>query len=499
MSLNTTLASYEDEILNSYSKYNFYKTSGSELVPAAVIPLHYHYYHNKTCIQDGDRWCHGFARKVAKNTLPMDQYNNCLIKQYQFVAGSPLYTGYKLRSSYTALTQQCSKTDLSLPPTSSTSIPKSTNNNYTSNYNWLYSTTYTIQEGDTCQSISKSQTYCSNFPTEGNPCIQNTCTTNIVGPDDSCAALARVHLLTEVQLTTWNPNLGPDCRHIKHSVGNSICLSPPGDNKWSPIIIPSATSTATTTGTPAPVPTDVADGTVDRCAQFLLVQPGDYCNKIIIKYGISLEDFLFLNQDVNQNCTNLFTYKSYCIQPAGPIDEYPGHPGYILPDESITYLPETEFPFATYTPGPITNQTTVLPFAPGTRRDCVLYSDELDMQIDLGASSYDSPCELFADMNNISLDTLSNWNPSLNGSSPDCAFDERYRYCVAPYKTSVTLSPSPTTMTETTTSITTATTTEPPVTTTTTGEPPGPTQSGILENCNKWHLVENNSTLEQLY
>ncbi|KAL3440477.1 hypothetical protein BJX65DRAFT_314774 [Aspergillus insuetus] len=313
----SALASYGDDILSSCGESDYYEISDSDLVPAAVIPLRYRYYYNKTCIQDGDRWCHGFAREVAE---------------------------------------------------------------------------------------------------------------------------------------------------------------------------------AGTIATPAPVPTDIADGTVDRCAQFLLVQPGDYCNKVIIKYGISLEDFLFLNQGVNQNCTNLFAYESYCVQPAGPIDEYPGHPGYIPPDESITYLPDTEFPFATYTPGPITNQTTVLPFAPGTRRDCVLYSDGPDMQVDLGASSYDSPCELFAEMNNISLDTLSNWNPSLNGSSPDCAFDERYQYCVAPYRTLVTLPPSPTTTTETRTSTTTVTTTEPPVTTTTTVGPPGPTQSGIPANCNRWHLVVEGDT-----
>ena len=38
---------------------------------------------------------------------------------------------------------------------------------------------------------------------------------------------------------------------------------------------------------------------------------------IIIKYGISLEDFLFLNKAVNVNCTNLLADESYCVQPVG--------------------------------------------------------------------------------------------------------------------------------------------------------------------------------------
>jgi hypothetical protein len=123
-SCSSALASYGDDILSSCGESDYYEISDSDLVPAAVIPLRYRYYYNKTCIQDGDRWCHGFAREVAEGTLPMDECDDCLIKQYQFVAGSPLYAGYELRSSYTALTQRCSKTDFPLPPTSSISIPE---------------------------------------------------------------------------------------------------------------------------------------------------------------------------------------------------------------------------------------------------------------------------------------------------------------------------------------------------------------------------------------
>ncbi|KAL3458145.1 hypothetical protein BJX64DRAFT_302108 [Aspergillus heterothallicus] len=487
VSCTAALANYKDEVASSCGASNYYTLSGSKIAPAG---------------------CHVIAGAVAEGTLKMDECDYCLIKQYQFIAGSPLYAGYDLMPDYTALTQRCSKTGFPLPPTSSIDlpVPVPTATNTIPTPTGCTGSIYTIQQGDTCQSVSEAQSvgtaqllvdngleaYCANFPTQGGLCIENTCTAYI-------------------QLTTWNPILGHGCRHIGRSVGNTICLSPPGDDKWSPITIPSATLTTTATATAAPVPTDLADGTVDRCAEFYLVQPGDYCNKIIIKYGISLGDFLFLNQGLNQNCTNLFAYESYCIQPAGPIDEYPGHPGYVTPGDSITYLPGTEFPIATYIPEPVANQTTLLPLAPGTRGDCYMYTDGSYLQVDLGAGSYESACHLLADGQGIDLDTLSNWNPSLNSSSQDCAFEEEYRYCIAPYRTSITWTPGPTaTITLITSSTSTTETTDPPATTTITGGPPGPTQSGIPENCKKWHLVEegdtcwdlsqeNGSTLDQLY
>ena len=36
-----------------------------------------------------------------------------------------------------------------------------------------------------------------------------------------------------------------------------------------------------------------------------------------MRFGISLSDFLFLNKDVNTNCTNLLADYSYCVKPVG--------------------------------------------------------------------------------------------------------------------------------------------------------------------------------------
>lgn len=93
--------------------------------------------------------------------------------------------------------------------------------------------------------------------------------------------------------------MGPSCRSIALSVGDEICLSPPGGGTQ---VSPTSASTTTpaSTQTPAPVPTDIAQGTNTYCAEYHQVQPGEYCNFLVVRFSISLEDFLFLNQGVNE-------------------------------------------------------------------------------------------------------------------------------------------------------------------------------------------------------
>jgi len=69
--------------------------------------------------------------------------------------------------------------------------------------------------------------------------------------------------------------------------------------------------------TAAPIPTDVADGTNTYCGTYYEAIVGDYCNLIVMKFAISLQDFVFLNPAINANCTNLFAEESYCVRPVG--------------------------------------------------------------------------------------------------------------------------------------------------------------------------------------
>ncbi|KAL5040877.1 hypothetical protein BDW71DRAFT_212672 [Aspergillus fruticulosus] len=465
-SCREALASYEIAVRAACSDSEVYDITESRTAPVSFIPTVLYYHFNKTCIEDDGRWCNQVAAgtsSVNETAAEIDVCDNCFIKQFQFQAGSPMYGGFALQANYSSLTQSCSKTGFPLassttpfpgPSVTSTPPPSASCAGHT----------YTVQGNDTCQSISQSQgigtawllqdnglaAWCNNFPTEGDLCIESTCTPYVVRTNDTCKSIALANSVSEVQLMTWNPIVGPSCRSISSSVGDVICLSPPGDEAFTETA--TATTATTTTATPgptaAPVPTNIANGTNTNCARYYQVLPGDYCNLVILKFGISLEDFLFLNTGVNSNCTNLYAEESYCVASVGPIDQYPGHPDYIPPETSISTVPYTNLPKATYTPPKITGLPTSLPVAPGTRKDCFVYAAGSDLDVDIGFTFFTSVCDALAKGWGISLEELQNWNPSFNTTnSTDCAPEDGYRYCMQAYNGATitqTVAPEPT-------------------------------------------------------
>ena len=107
--------------------------------------------------------------------------------------------------------------------------------------------------------------------------------------------------------------------------GTQICVSPPGmslpqqntpGTQNTTVPYPNATSTITSAPVAA-VPTNVAQHVNPRCGEYYTMVEGDYCNLLVMKFAISLADFLFLNPDVNSNCTNLLAQYSYCVKPVG--------------------------------------------------------------------------------------------------------------------------------------------------------------------------------------
>lgn len=213
-------------------------------------------------------------------------------------------------------------------------------------------------------------------------------------------------------------------------VGNQICINQPGP-KYTP---PSggASATPSVTITQAPVPSDIANGTNTYCAKFHDAVVGEYCNTLMLRYGISLSDFLFLNPSVNENCTNLYANESYCVRPVGDINTYPGRPGYtsytaVLP--SITGDPATSLPTVNWTvPTPT---TTSMPLASGSRDDCWRYFNGSHYQNDItDDSTFQSECDLAATVLGVTLEDLGTWNPSLgNTSLSNCTFKPNTRYC----------------------------------------------------------------------
>jgi len=56
------------------------------------------------------------------------------------------------------------------------------------------------------------------------------------------------------------------------------------------------------------------------------VKDGDHCDSISIAYRITLEDFYFLNPQINDEFPNLRLGASYCVEAVGDIATYNGYP-----------------------------------------------------------------------------------------------------------------------------------------------------------------------------
>lgn len=163
---------------------------------------------------------------------------------------------------------------------------------------------------------------------------------------------------------------------------------------------------------PAEVPSNVAPTTTTNCGLYHEVQAGEDCGTVELKYGISLDDFIFLNPMVEQNCTNLWADTSYCVAPVGEIEDYPGY-AEETPDDTFEPQETTEIEYVD--PWVESGDSIVIPLANNTRDDCWEYfwwNDSL---------STPNTCWEAAQSNELSNEQFVLWNPSLDQNEEDAA------------------------------------------------------------------------------
>jgi hypothetical protein len=332
--------------------------------------------------------------------------------------------------------------------------------------------------------------------------------------NQTCAGISKANNVTITQFLAWNPVISLDCHNIARLNGTSLCISSPG----TPYVQPA------TVESPAPplaaaLPSDVANGTNHVCGRFYKVNPRDYCNLLVMKFGISLSDFRFLNSGINANCTNLFSEESYCVKPAGDINDYSGRSGYASTGikATLSFAPFSDIPLASKTAtissprGTISS--TALPLAKGTRSDCNFYFNGGTFQ---GNSTfYSSQCELAASVYDVEIDSFNAWNKAINASDPHCTFDPVSRYCGRLYVVRETMDkvpdlarlttesfasrfkPVPTNTTTLTQSTAVASPTRAQLTPTTTSSP-APRRGNESKDCSQWHTVHRGDTCSSI-
>ncbi|KAK8048097.1 LysM domain-containing protein [Apiospora saccharicola] len=544
------LSSYHGNVVASCAS-DTWLGPGDEEQPVAMISETIRYHYNFTCLTDNGRFCNNVAAAfaAAANSKPGDdpyklpaggdfgehdtsnKCDACLLKNLAFKAGSPYYDGPKLRSMslYESKTSSCGIATAPLTTTPNTLLPSVTGAPPPSPT--CAGTSYSIKAGDDCHSISLAQgvgtawllndnhllTECADFPTEGDLCLVNKCTVHTLRESDTCSSLTKQYGMSESQLRAWNPVIDAGCYNLKQMEGDQLCIDKPGGVPYvtpgPTVIAPSIPTTA------APVPTNIAGQTNNYCGRFYEAKLGDYCNLITMRFSISLDDFIFLNPAVNENCTNLYAEESYCVQPVGQINTYSGKPGATSHVLTMTAGPvedaATTLADNTWTaPAPT---STPLPLANDTRDGCAYYLLGDDWQQDISGTSFTSNCQFAAQVLGVELVDLQVWNPRMvencnftvvvfPSGAPTCTdilenyhltiaqfykmnpsvgadcsgLWAGYKYCVRapgiePSQPATSGVPSSTTSVPTTSTAPTA---------------PAQTLDGQPKNCNKWHVVK---------
>ncbi|CEL11919.1 hypothetical protein ASPCAL15013 [Aspergillus calidoustus] len=403
--------------------------SASGVYRPIVLPAYYLTNHKQRCLKDSDG---GYCVLHLQATNDQDECDHCGLQMFQAELSNSYFFNNDLAEQFSSLTSSCSVSTLDTP--THTSVVLSSSSAGMPTPTACAERVATIQAGDTCDSFAAAnnvstwrmlienglQSGCLDFPTSGTLCVSGRCQTHLVQPQDTCVSLSRKYDITITQFITWNSVLNSLCSNFDVLVGHYVCVSYPGNatSEFNSYASGVAGSTATA---PAPIPSDVVAGTNVNCGKYYHVKEGDYCQSIAMAHGITVSDFLFLNPEVDGNCTNLYKDYSYCVQPVGKIETYPGYGGSTTtPSPTVLYVTRmawSDLPIATNLTSwvPIVTPVTA-PLAKRTRRDCEEYEDNYDGAI---------LCSWIARGVNF-LDFIS-WNPSLDPY--DCTLANNTRYC----------------------------------------------------------------------
>ncbi|KAH8168701.1 hypothetical protein LIA77_11965 [Sarocladium implicatum] len=261
---------------------------------------------------------------------------------------------------------------------------------------------------------------------------------SITSVDQDCAYLASFWGISTEDFISWNPQVGASCQNIV--VGEEYCV----ERNWG---LPVTTST-TSANVPEPtsnVPSPTQSGIVNGCLAYYQAVDGDDCSKIVAAHGtFSLSDFIAWNPAVGSGCSGLWLGYWYCVAIEGTPTKPPTPPSTTTAGNGIS------------TPTP-------------TQAGMVANCNKFHLIKDT------TTCQGIADYNKVSLADVLKWNTGLNS---DCS-----NLWLGTYACAGVIGGS----------------TPPPSTTTSAGNgiaTPTPTQPGMVNNCNKFHLVKDTTTCQ---
>ncbi|KAM4057439.1 lysM domain-containing protein [Hirsutella rhossiliensis] len=148
----------------------------------------------------------------------------------------------------------------------------------------------------------------------------------LVKSGNTCQSIAQGSGITLKEFMAWNPDVGATCTSLwLHA---HVCVS-----------ISGYTPSPTNPGNGIETPTPIQPGMVGNCNKFYLVSPGDNCDGISRKSGITADDFLKWNPGVGgKACTSLWLNSYVCVSVVGykpTPPTLPTQPGIVKPCDRL--------------------------------------------------------------------------------------------------------------------------------------------------------------------
>lgn len=462
----TSLASVRQTIVKSCATasdvIHFYD---GNVYPATFVVDRFIYTYTLACRKDSisGLFCDNifFSWLNQTDLTAAQNCSDCMLGVQQTQLNSPFGYDADFASAFQSTTSSCSKTGYPFTSPSKYTISQAlitstTLSSSSATPTSMCGSIYTVQPGDTCNSISLAQnvsTYsviysggldsaCTTLLPGAILCLLPQCKLYTVQGTDTCSNILTAigNGVTGTQFLSWNPNINSLCGNLYRLSGTQICVSPPGGYLTNvTITAPLAVSTPVAA---VAKPTNAPTQSNSRCAKWYTVQDGDTCQSVSIASVIFLKDFYFLNPEINASCTNLLLGLAYCVQAVGDISTYSGYAtiSQFISLTSTSYSTSAAPVFTTQ--GVLASTTSQNPIASGTLPNCAVYRnfDPPAPVVDQSNSSYVTSfltsfvndCGFIASTYYVQSADLIAWNPSLNSTNGTCRpFQPGYSYCVS--------------------------------------------------------------------
>jgi hypothetical protein len=221
----------------------FYDFGGGTQQSGNMIALPLKWVHDVYCLTDGSELSFCLPRVIGNE---VDLCDKCSLKYFAGLLSSPFGSDKIDGTDFSSLVSSCKAKPTEYPySTTSLPVPASTSSS-TPNITCWGGTEYTVQREDSCESIANAKSMaidnllylndldykCETLTVGSKLCIRDACKLHKVAKGETCKQIVSKNSFSTTELVQWNPILESGCSNMTSLEGRTICITPPGTDKY---------------------------------------------------------------------------------------------------------------------------------------------------------------------------------------------------------------------------------------------------------------------------